>query len=58
MNGGGGAAPFPAMGATKAAPHQPARHYYFSKHKRGDKKRLTKVKHFEIILNNFKSFLN
>jgi hypothetical protein len=39
----GGAAPFPVMGASKAAPHQPARHYYFSKHKKSDKKRLTKV---------------
>lgn len=25
-----------------AAVHQPARHYYFTKHKKGDKKKLTK----------------
>jgi hypothetical protein len=25
-----------------AALHQPARHYYFTKHKKGDKKKLTK----------------
>ena len=47
----GGAAPFPVMGASKAAPRQPARHYYFSKHKKGDKKRLTKVKYFYLNKN-------
>ena len=40
MNGGGSS--FPIVGqSSKAAMHQPARHYYFTK-KKGEKKRLTK----------------